>query len=869
MTRRVLPALAAALSVAAGGAPAQEPVAFPVGTARVAVDVSVVDSRGRPVADLRPEDFELRVDGRPRAIATIEFVRQGGGRGEPPPTPGYVTNEGGERGRLVVIAVDQGSLRSGLVRDVTLAADWLLDALTPADRVGLVAFPPPGPSVELTADHLALRQALGRVAGRLTAQLTRLGLVEALALDDNPLVWQAALARECPPELDQGDATVCVADLENEALQFANDYRMRAETARRTLEALFGALAAVEGPKSVVLLSQGLDSGMPGDLPALGRAAAAARVSLFVLRLDRDRDDAGIGRPSPTPVEDRERLTRGLDGLAAAARGTVFHVAAGAEGAFARVADELSGYYLLGFEPEDAERDGKDHDIRVEVRPRGLTVRSRASVRIETAEGAAKAGDALVSALRSPLPVLDVGLRAAVYSLPSPKADAVRVVIAAQRPEDASDTALFGFALLGPKGELVASGQRSVGERGATLAADVLAGPYVLRVAVVDGRGRRGSLEAPVEARLEAAGGVALGDLVLLDAERGTPLVVPEPLPDGRLAASVELDARGGLPLDGVSVSFEVADDAEAPALVGARGRLQPKADGGGQAAQATFALGVLPPGDYVARAVVSRGGDVIGRVVRPVRIPPRAPRTAAGPAPEPGRIRAAEVQAFLPRFDAREALDPGLLRYVLDRVDALAPSARPDVQGGIDLLAAGRPEVARARLKEAVARHSELVVVAILIGACEAALGEDRQAVGAWRTALITEPEAPLVRRLAADALVRVDEPAEAAALLDEERQRRPGPDLERRRALALAQAGRATDALPLLEAVLEKDPADLAALYLVLRLAFDEYARGEGKSPFARDPERLERYARSYVAAKGPQQEVVARWLRFLEKR
>jgi predicted Zn-dependent protease len=125
------------------------------------------------------------------------------------------------------------------------------------------------------------------------------------------------------------------------------------------------------------------------------------------------------------------------------------------------------------------------------------------------------------------------------------------------------------------------------------------------------------------------------------------------------------------------------------------------------------------------------------------------------------------------------------------------------------------------------------------------------------------------VLRRLLAEALLRADEPAEAVPLLEEELERRPTPELERRRALALAQAGRGEEARPLLDALLDRDPGDLAALYLSLRLAFDDYAREGAGSPFSRDPERLTRYARAYVAAKGPQQEVVARWLRFLEKR
>ena len=40
----------------------------------VQVDVSAVDSRGRPIPDLSIKDFELRVDGRPRKIVAVQFV---------------------------------------------------------------------------------------------------------------------------------------------------------------------------------------------------------------------------------------------------------------------------------------------------------------------------------------------------------------------------------------------------------------------------------------------------------------------------------------------------------------------------------------------------------------------------------------------------------------------------------------------------------------------------------------------------------------------------------------------------------------------------------------------------------------------------
>jgi hypothetical protein len=45
--------------------------------------------------------------------------------------------------------------------------------------------------------------------------------------------------------------------------------------------------------------------------------------------------------------------------------------------AFARVADELHGQYLLGFTPP--RRDGKTHDVEVRVTAKGLKARAKKS----------------------------------------------------------------------------------------------------------------------------------------------------------------------------------------------------------------------------------------------------------------------------------------------------------------------------------------------------------------------------------------------------------------------------------------------------------------------------------------------------------
>ena len=92
----------------------QPPKTFRSSVDLVPVDVNVVDSNGRPVADLAAEDFALTVDGKPRRIVSAQFitVSRNTDAPEPPPT-NYSSNAAAPGGRLVLIVIDQGNIGSG------------------------------------------------------------------------------------------------------------------------------------------------------------------------------------------------------------------------------------------------------------------------------------------------------------------------------------------------------------------------------------------------------------------------------------------------------------------------------------------------------------------------------------------------------------------------------------------------------------------------------------------------------------------------------------------------------------------------------------------------------------------------------------
>ncbi len=275
-------ALAACLAAAQDPAPqsqdpAPQPPVFEVGVDLVAVDVSVVDREGRPLLGLSPEDFEVEVDGRPRVVASTEYL----GRDiEPPartaPRPAhYSSNEDASPGRLVLLLVDRGNLGRGSGRLAMAAADRFLGTLTSSDRVGLAAIPGPGPNIEFTAEHDEVRRGLKYIVGQGERAGFQVPLSEAIAylkLNDR-LRWQQFVDLECGHFLIAAQLDQCIQQMEAEAQQVYLNYRERSRQSQRAIETVFLSLRSVPGPKVVVLISEGLAT----DSPSETRTARSSR----------------------------------------------------------------------------------------------------------------------------------------------------------------------------------------------------------------------------------------------------------------------------------------------------------------------------------------------------------------------------------------------------------------------------------------------------------------------------------------------------------------------------------------------------------------------------------------------------------------
>ncbi len=866
----------------------------------VAVDVNVVDKRGRPLRGLGVEDFTITVDGVSRRVISADFVSQAMEEEAapiPPPSPDRLlsTNEGIRRGRIIVIVVDQGNIRPGVGRHALRAADRLMDALNPQDQVALVTLPGGGPQVDLTNDHARVRDALKRIVGRAQFAGPRLSLAQAQALDDkHGFDVQDLLDRLCPDTGSRAEHELCLSEVEGEAFSVMANFRHQSDVSMKGLRLLMQSLQQIEGPKTVVLITEALRAEHSDELRTVANAAAAARVAFFGIHIDETgMPDPARSEAAPTVLEDASITTGDLYGLANLTRGAVFSTI-GSAAPFERIAREISGYYLLGFEPQGGDRDGKDHVVDVKVARPGLTVRARRA--LPMAAPRLEQRDLLASTLRSPQLALELPLRVATYSVRDAASGKILVIVSTEIGRGGTSPAglAVGFALVDAKGKVAASSYQRMADDAAASAdgpvsylgrASVEPGRYILKLAAIDARGRRGSVEHPVRALLTTIGPIEVGDLVVgpppsrpgLSLRPGVEATVDA----GVAIALVDLSSKEAGPLTSATVSLELATEETGAALISAPARLSDVADGQ-RSAQGAVSLSLVPPGRYVARAVVSVDGKPLGQVTRPVIV-----------APSRGAVASAPFTALsLPglRFDRRVLLAPEVVVEALDalatggppsspavarateearqgRLDKLAdllgareaPSAGLAFLRGLGLYARGEMAGAADQFRATLRLRPDFVPATLYLGAASAALGRDQDAFGAWNTAMLEEARSPVLSLLMGDALLRRGEVDSAVDVLREAAAAWPTDDrLRQRLGLAYLAAGRTGDALPLLSAYADTHPGDADTLFAIVRLLYETRA-----APGA-DRERFLRYARAYVAAAGPQQALVAHWMK-----
>ena len=673
---------------------------------------------------------------------------------------------------------------------------------------------------------------------------------------------------------------------------------MSSMTSLSSLRQTLTALERVPGDKTVILISGGwpLEEREEHSLISqVAQEAAAARATFFSLFLPASRDSASRRSVNTTPLTDHWLYATPLDTLASLTGGASFRVDVGADAAFERLGRELGGYYRVGVERTPADRDAKAKKLKVQVTARtDVGVRAREVFDIRTYEDRDWAAR-FAAALEAPIPATGLGLRVASYVTTDGDAPGrLKIVLTGEASRLNGGQAAAQLVVRDLEGKRIVAGEHALGEPvdGAlqfSTNVSVEPGTYVLRVAVMDGGGRVGSVDHRAEVRPASLGSLAVTGplLVRIPPNRSAPprLALYEMRQDERLALQVELEgevSRAAPP----SVVFEIAASAGGPALIERPAELHPGSRGGLLLAQEVADLRLLRPGDYTVRARVTHGDETLGELRRRFSIleAPAAPAgavTAGGAATSVASTGGRTITASLvglPPFAIDEALAPGTLAPFLARVSARPEASSPMVRELVDLarsdlrglavsdtLAAGNPVAAFLRgltlLRERKLEHAasafraamraspDFYPAMIYLGVCYAAGGNDKEAAGAWRTALIREADALPLHLLLADALLRQDRTDLALETIDEARGRWPEDDgLKRRFVLAALGAGQIAEGLQTLDELVKTGTEDEPALTAGILALSDAIVAGRPVEDAARDKARLTRLAEAY---------------------
>lgn len=921
--------LVVVLAVAGPGPKAQAPSpqqpVFRAGVELVSIDVTALDANGRQVTDLTATDFSIEVDGDVRQVVSAEYVRSvdplrtiGAPRKVVAlPDEAYFTSnaKGAPSGRLVMLLIDQGNIRTGAARAVMNSAKKFVDTLTPEDRVSVVAVPGPGELIDFTTDHDKVREALLRIVGTSDPLKGRfnLSVTEALAIYTRSNLQLAAevIIRECAA-VAPTDAERCERDVEQDAAQLAADIRERTNSSLSGMRAVMKGLGAVEGPKSVILMSEGLVfEGLGGETDELAALAADARATIDILLLDVPRYDVTQSRRPNTPREDRDLQVTGLELLAGATRGNLYRINTTAEYAFDRISRAIDGFYLLGVEARPEDRNGKRHRISVKSSRRGVTIRSRRSFLTSVSAKATTPADAVTRALRSLLPINDLPLKMATWTYKEPGTPKVRVLIAAEVERLSGQPLEYtaGMLIVNKAGRGLAPpiAQRTlaekVGDPGTAVFSTSMAvdpGEYRLIVSMADSEGRVGSVSRLVTAWQMDGPALTMGDLIVGATTAGQPNqlapAIEPAVNGGQMAALVEMY---GVPaqLTGLEATLEILPNEDGAPLVSVPMRIGAGPSPEILAGTAQFSTTALPPGRYLARSTIRQGGKAQGQMIRPFRVLTESPSLTGGAPSMSGGALSAEMATVLlgglGNFDQKELLTPAALTPMFAAAESRAGGSKAAVKEarggdlgsaamtalgdgdqaaaaffkGLELLQSSQLDKATIQFQSAMQAAPSFMPARLYFGAALAAANRHKDAAGLIQSAGASPPNAA-VSRLAGEEWIKAGQPVLAIPPLELAMQQ-PGVDARTRKLMGIAYVlgGRPADAVPVLTPYLKTNPADQSAQLAAIFGTYIRHLNAPQPATLAADKVNMATWAKAYTASKGPMQPLVAAWVKHVQ--
>lgn len=704
------------------------------------------------------------------------------------------------------------------------AEHFLRTRIRPGDRVALFALPGPGPQIEFTSDATRVTRELKSVvgAGQETGNgATGVMLIydayeiargnQLMIARYADLVAQAPLATTTPApstlrplggratedpatlrRLVQEDARTLVGIADGESRRFLS-----------SLADVVRTLRSVEGRKAVILFSEGFEvDNVTRELEEV--AAAAAQSYSVVFAMDLNPRSVSVSAEGPRGGEQfseiRSRL-QSLGTLTGETDGTIIIDALPQlDRALTRIAETSQDYYLVGFAPsETALRHRASYRrIAVKVNRAGARVSARTGYALNPEQTPADRRRTIDAALRAPFSQQGLRVEYTTYVLAgsSPGMQRVVVSLAAEVPVATSDArhadVVFAVRNTGD-GRIAASGSDlmplpEAAREGASTGVglyrvqfEMPAGSYLMRAVVREPGGLLGSADRRFQVRALGGPGVTAGDLVLGSADvRGLPVRATAYTSEG-LTGVLEIYGRSADRLKGITVTAELLSLASHAAALSAPAELQEikvTDRGASRGARILLPLEGVVPGQYLVRARVRSGQETAAELLRDVHVLAGSPPAAPRPSPEkPAAFRPLDVlrgdiaRRYLAALRSRTAGGPleSAARAAAEgdwsAADAAASAVQSqaaDAQALRGLAAFARADYGAAATTLAAAQERAPVNadLAFLLGWAHAAAGDDRLAVGVWRSAVLADTSLVPGYLALVDAYLRLGQP-------------------------------------------------------------------------------------------------------------
>jgi VWFA-related protein len=374
-------------------------------TELVQTDVMVFDRQGRFVPGLRPEQFELSLDGKPRPISFFDRVTSGSAaealqlaavQNKPPAEQSKATVKGDDDAtRIVFFFLDDVHLsETSVVRARKALSNFVENQMGPNDQVAIVSTSGQiGFLQQLTDYKPMLQAAIGRINYKSKPQAdggkVPISDYEAIQIADHNdrdlfiyLVLATANQYQSKGPLMRSAAN----EVRNRVNEISSQAKLQTNDVIGVLEGLMNSSAVLPGRKLVFFMSDGFIADPRGSnsmalLKRVTSIAARAGVVIYTMdargtlgaaEVEAGRNDFPDGMSTGTearhPSLEAWATREPLQILADDTGGRAIFNDNSFEDAIQQAVNETSAYYLLAWRPDSEDQSGGKTRIKVSVK---------------------------------------------------------------------------------------------------------------------------------------------------------------------------------------------------------------------------------------------------------------------------------------------------------------------------------------------------------------------------------------------------------------------------------------------------------------------------------------------------------------------